>query len=303
MASNQLPVAEKAKIISENFGIPFERVREIQKKEVKDCTFEELQIRYNDKELGQLPDWFDIEEAQTLVRKAVNSKWQDVLYPVYDKDDMFSECWTKILLATRRIKEVGEENYKGFIYRIATNHVTYTTYYHVEHLKHFKHDVGDLTELPMRNDSLNIRRLPEVIVNLNEIDKEIQDEDKVIYIADGGRQEAPEDKILDSIEEEMDMLNTIKSINDETVRDLLSIAAYLLVQLDSFRGLYEDAMCRMAENKRKELLDALKEENNKCLDFKRILKIVVGRESNTYLSLMKDYLRALMTNSRRLAEI
>lgn len=303
MASNQLPVAEKAKIISENFDIPFERVREIQKKEVKDCTFEELQIRYNDKELGQLPDWFDIEEAQALVRKAVNSKWQDVLYPVYDKDDMFSECWTKILLATRRIKEVGEENYKGFIYRIATNHVTYTTYYHVEHLKHFKHDVGDLTDVPVKCESLNIRRLPEVIVNLNEVDKEIQQEDKVIYIADGGRQETPEDKILDSIEEEMDMLNTIKSINDETIRDLLSIAAYLLVQLDSFRELYEDAICRMTESKRAKFLDAVKDKGSRSIDFKRILKIVVGKESNTYLTLIKDYLQALMTNSRIMAEI
>lgn len=302
MASNQLPVAEKAKIISENFGIPFERVREIQKKEVKDCTFEELKIRYNDKDLGKLPDWFDIKESQEIIWKAVNAKWQNILQPAYDKDDLYSECWTKVLLATRRIKEVGEKNYKGFIYRIATNHVTYTTYYHVEHLKHFKHENGNIDSINIKNDGSNIRRLPEVIYNLNEIDSEIKEANKTVYIADGDRKETQEDLILDTIEEEIDMLNTIKSIKDDTLRDLLSISAYLLVQLDSFKELYEEAVNRMTENKRKKFFEVIKERGNKNLDFKKILKIIVEKETNTYLSMVNDYLHGMIANSNELAK-
>lgn len=335
MASNQLPVAEKAKIISENFRvpmedveqikrkesiyhtaletyinqgnrqIPFEMVREIQKKEVKDSTFLELKIRYNDPELGILPDWFDVEEAQTIVKKAVNAKWQDVLYPTYDRNDMFSECWTKILLATKRIKEVGEQNYKGFIYRIATNHVTYTTYYHVRHLKHFKTNISssELDTIHTKLDSSNIKRLPEAIYNLNETDKEIREEEKTIYLPVTERVETYEDRVLDTLEAEMDMLNTIKSINDTTIKDLLSIAAYLLANIECFEGLYKEAVDRLIEPKKKKFLEVVECKDGKCIDFKKITKIVVGKETNTYLSLINDYLHNMMREPEKLLEV
>lgn len=305
MASNQVPVAEKARIISESWGIPFEEVRKIQKKEVKDCTFEELKIRYNDPELGQFPDWFDLNEAKTIVKNAVNSKWQDVLSPAYDREDLYIESWMKIMMATKRIREVGQDDYKKFIYRIATNHVTYTTYYHVQSLKHFKTEIqsGDADTLFLNKEKSEIKRLPEVIYNWNETDAELREADKLVYVADGGRKESQEDLILDNLEEEMDMLNTIKSIKDDTMRDLLSIAAYILAQIDSFEGLYKEAVARMTEPKRVKFLEIIENKDDKGLDFKKILKLMVGKDTNTYFSMISDYLQALMTKSGRLAEI
>lgn len=305
MASNQVPVAEKARIISESWGIPFEEVRKIQKKEVKDCTFEELRIRYNDRELGQFPDWFNMQEARTIVKNAVNSKWQDVLSPTYDREDLYIESWMKIMMATKRIKEVGEADYKKFIYRIATNHVTYTTYYHVQSLKHFKTETqhGDADAVFFNKEKSEIKRLPEVIYNLNETDPELREEDKLVYVADGGRKESQEDLILDSLEEEMDMLHTIKSIKDDTIRDLISIAAYTLANIDSFKGLYDEAVARMTEPKRKKFFEILEGNSNKELDFKKILKLIVGKDTNTYFVMISDYLQKLMTKSDMLAEV
>lgn len=335
MASNQVPVAEKARIISDTYmvsdesmdallrkaendctevelfirkgnrKIPFEMVRQIQKKEVKNSTFEELKIRYNDPQLGQFPNWFDLKEVSNIIRKAVNLKWQDILAPVFDKDDLYSMCWEKILLASKKIREVGPENYQGFVFKIATNQITYNTFYYVDSLKHYKHDIGDTKRIEdlyiYHQDS--VCRLPEAIYNLNETDKEIRDEDKTLYIqSKGSTEDEEENSILDRMEEEMDILNMVKSITDTTTRDLISIAAYVMADIECFEGMYKEAISRLEEEKIKELSKMIEEEDKRKLNFNKILKLIVGKNSKAYLSSISGYLNKI-TEKRALAGI
>lgn len=335
MASNQIPVAEKARIISETFRvpvedverikgkescncttletyikegnsqIPFEMVREIQKKEVADCSTLELKIRYNDENLGKLPNWVDINVVDSIIWREVNSTWNKFLEPVYTREDIHGACWEHVLLKSKEISKVDVKDYEKFICHLVKWHISNFYYYHKQHSKHinFKVDISPEDGKLIISNKDKINRLPEVIYNLNEVDAEIREEEKFVYIADSNKREHQENYILDTIEEEMDMLNTIKSINDSTIRDLLSIAAYILAQLDSFKGLYDDAVSRMTESKRVKFLELIESKNGKSLDFKKVLKILVGKESNTYLEMIKDYLQELMINSRRFAEV
>lgn len=335
MASNQVPVAEKARIISDTYvvsdesmdailskkesdctevelfirkgnrKIPFDMVRQLQKKEIKDSTFEELKIRYNDPQLGKFPEWFDYKEVSTIIRKAVNQKWQDILAPVYDKDDLYSMCWEKILLESKKIREVGQENYQGFVYKIATNRITYNTFYYVDSLKHFRHDIGDtkrIEELYIHRQD-EIHRLPEAVYNLNETDEDIRNEEKILYISSkGDLDEAAENSILDKMEEEMDILNIVKSISDTTTRDLICMAAYLIADIECFEDMYKEAVSRLDEEKYIELSKIIEDEDKRKLNFNKILKIIAGKNSKEYLSSISDYL-CKITKTRKLAEI
>lgn len=332
MASNQVPVAEKARIISETFvvpekdverikckklescsdleafiregniKIPFEMVRDIQKKEVADCSPLELKIRYNDENLGLLPNWLNINEVDSIIWREVHSSWTGQLEPLYSREDIHSACWEHILLKSKQITEVGKEDCMKFICHIVKWHISNFYCYHKKHSKYVNFKLGAEMETGVAPNKDSIHRLPEVIYNLNELDKELREESKFVYIEDYGRKERQEDKILDSLEEEMDMLHTIKSIKDDTTRDLLSIAAYLLAQLDSFKGLYNEAILRMSDTKRQKFLELIECKDGKKLDFKKILKIVAGKESNTYSKIVVDYLQGIRNTSRKLAE-
>ncbi|WP_304393300.1 hypothetical protein [uncultured Clostridium sp.] len=137
MASNQLPVAEKAQIISREMGVPYERVREIQRKEVKDCTVEELKIRYNNPNLGKLPEWFDFEQVNKLIWKMVHSNWSKKLEPRYSKEDIHGECWEKVLLTSKQITDIGKEDYMKYTCKIIKLHISNLKYYTGAHKKYF----------------------------------------------------------------------------------------------------------------------------------------------------------------------
>lgn len=333
MASNQVPVAEKARIISETFvvpekdverikskklgncsnleafiregntKIPFEMVRDIQKKEVAECSPLELKIRYNDENLGVLPNWLNIDEVDSVIWREVHSSWTGQLEPLYSREDIHGACWEHLLLKSKQITEVGEDDYMKFVCHLVKWHISNFYYYHKQHSKYVNFKLGAEMETGVAPSKDSIHRLPEVIYNLNEVDKELREESKFVYVEDYGRKEKQEDKILDSLEEEMDMLHTIKSIKDGTTRDLLSIAAYTLAQLDSFKELYNEAVLRMTDSKRQKFFEALECKDGKKTDFKKILKIIAGKESNTYLKIIGDYLQEIRTTSRKLAEI
>ncbi len=334
MASNQLPVAEKARIISETFvvpekdverikgkslesctkleefihngntKIPFDMVREVQKKQVADCSPLELKIRYNDPDLGKLPNWVDLDKVDTIIKKVVNSTWTGQLEPVYFREDIYSACWEHILLKSKQICDVGKDDYERFICHLAKWHTSNFYYYHEKHSKYvnfkLKADTDVGTYKGKGKDTIS--RLPEVIYNLNEVDKEIKEQEKFVYIEDRNRNEQ-ENYILDVLEEEMDMLNTIKSIKDVTLRDLLSIASYLLAHLDSFEELYQEAVDRLSETERKKFFEIIHNKDGRKFDFKKIAKIIVGKETNAYLVIIKDYLHDLIANSKKLAEV
>lgn len=333
MASNQVPVAEKARIISETFvvpekdverikckaldncssleafikegntKIPFDMVREIQKKEVAECTPLELKIRYNDVNLGILPDWVDIDRVDSIIWREVHSSWTGQLEPLYSREDIHGACWEHVLLKSKQITEIKPEDYEKFICHIVKWHISNFYCFHKKHSKYVNFKLGAEMETGVAPNKDSIHRLPEVIYNLNEVDKELRDEGKFVYVEDYGKKERQEDTILDSLEEEMDMLHTIKSIKDDTTRDLLSIAAYTLAQLDNFKDLYEEAVLRMSDSKRKKFFEVIEGKDGKKADFKKILKIIAGKESNTYLKLVNDYLQEIRTTSRKLAEI
>ena len=335
MACNQVPVAEKARIISENFvvpmddverihrkelnnctpleayikqgniHIPFDMVREIQKKEVADCSVLELKIRYNNPELGKLPEWVDYDTVQNIIEREVSVSWTGELEPIHSKEDIQYACWEHLLLKSKEISGVPKEDYEKYVCHLVKWHISNFYYYKKVHNKHenFKFKVSTDGEVVSKKENKNISRLPEVYYNWNETDAEIREETKSIFMYDNNRNEREENRILDQLEEEMDILNLVKSIKDTTTRDLVSIAAFVLAQMDSFEDLYNEAIERMTEAKKKEFTDMIKEGNPKNMTFKKILKLLVGKEANTYFSKIDDYMHKIILKSGNLAEI
>lgn len=338
MASNQMPVAEKARLISETFTvpqmdierlgrkeiencttleayikegnshIPFEMVREIQKKEVADCSTLELKIRYNDENLGKLPDWFDYSLIDDIIWKAVNFSWTGQLEPNYSREDIHSACWEHLLLKSKEITKVGEQDYIKFSKHLIKWHISNFYCYNKKHSKYinFNMEIPSDDEYSCYTGRDGVNRLPEVFYNLNESDEEIRKSTKSVFYLDTTKtvkSAQVENKILDTLEEEMDMLNTIKSISDITTRDLLSITAYILAGLDSFKGLYQEAVSRMTSDRRTKFLEIIEGKGGKKADFKKILKLFVGKESGTYLEQISDCLQKMMINPGLLTEV
>ena len=166
MASNQVPVAEKARIISESFKvpmedierikgkelnictpleayikqgndkIPFEMVREIQKKEIADSSVLELKIRYNNAELGKLPNWVNLETVGKIIEREVGKSWNGMLEPLYSREDIQGACWEHVLLKSKEITAVGQEDYERYVCHIVKWHISNFYYYTKLHSKH-----------------------------------------------------------------------------------------------------------------------------------------------------------------------
>lgn len=310
MASNQLPVAEKAQIISREMGVPYERVREIQRKEVKDCTVEELKIRYNNPNLGRLPEWFDFEQVNKLIWKMVHSNWSKKLEPRYSREDIHGECWEKVLLTSKQITDVGEEDYMKYTCKIIKLHISNLKYYTGAHKKYFVNMSIDQSGSEVL-DKLDRNRLPDTITYtdilrdegelpiLEEIDgKKVYKvgEVKELYITEKTTQEEITNRCTmnDSKFEEMDILFTVSSIQDTMLKDLISVTAYLVAGLDYFEELYIEAVHRLAEEKQFEIESYRTKENVKKLTFKKILKLVAGELSDKYLKKVTDYMQCFV---------
>lgn len=307
MASNQLPVAEKAKIISMEMNVPFERVREIQRKEVKNCTVEELKIRYNNPNLGKLPEWADFKKIDTIIWKIINASWTGQLEPEYSKDDIHNECWEKVLLTSKQILDVGEKDYEKFIYRIVSNHNSNFYWYGNKHSKYITRlqvdehsttngkvgkrllDTYTYTDIKRDKDG-NYMYKDEVNKNGKKVKVPIIEEQQAFIIIDNYEAEQIEDIKF----EEMDILYTVSSIQDTMLRDLISITAYLIAGIDYFEKLYIEAVHRLAEEKQFEIESYRTKENVKKLTFKKILKLVAGELSDRYLKKVTDYMQCFV---------
>lgn len=148
-----------------------------------------------------------------------------------------------------------------------------------------------------------MHRLPEAVYNLNETDEEIRNEEKILYISSkGDLDDAAENSILDKMEEEMDILNMVKSISDVTTRDLICMAAYLIADIECFEDMYKEAIGRLEEEKFKALSEIVENEDKRKLNFNKILKLIVGKNSKEYLSSISDYLCKII-KTKKLAEI
>lgn len=316
MASNQLQVAEKAKIISDEMGIPFEKVREIQRKEVKDCTIEELKIRYNNPNLGKFPEWFDFNKVDGIIWKIVHSNWSPCLSPMYDKYDLHSECWEKVFLVSKQIIDVGKDDYIKYTCKVVKLHISNLKYYTGAHKKYFvnvKMDQSIVDEVLKRESFKS--RLPDVytyhdilrdkeespltekvVVNGVEKSRYICGEIKDCYVTEKTTQQEITDRctVTDNKFEEMDMIFTVSTIQDTMLRDLISITAYLVAGLDYFEGLYLEAVHRLTEEKQFEIESYREKENFKRLTFKKVLKLVAGELSDRYLKKVTDYMQCFV---------
>lgn len=147
-----------------------------------------------------------------------------------------------------------------------------------------------------------VKRLPEIIRddNCTTTDREEQYGQNIAMIY-YGRIDVPDDSIVaDDVDksvidrdEEQKIIDTIMSISDETLRDLLSITAYLLAQIEGFKGLYEEAMGRLTDVKKSKLLDAMECKDKKRLTFNKILRLLAGKNVDMYRDMVKDYLHGI----------
>lgn len=339
MASNQLSIAEKARIIADefvvpsvdiariqaknddlctaleleikkgNYKIPYDEVRKIQKKQICDCSTLELKIRYNDPDLGKLPDWFDIKYVSNLINCIAKSTWTGELVPVYSVEDLYSICWDRILTHTKEIYKIGEEKYLAYLNTTINNCISNVYLFHRRHKKYedFSTDVDILLE---NNGVIGDKcRLPDVIFNANALNSTSKKAENLDVKATKNEKKDMEDysnspiivsgpsckQYMDDVEwqyennsRETDMVELVSSINDVIVRDLISLTAFLIAGLPEFEGLYNEAVNRLGE--RFSTIEAVLHSTTKRLTFNKITKLVAGELADTYKESVKDYM-------------
>ena len=284
MAENQMPVAEKATIISKAWGLPFEKVREIQRKNVDDCSVWELKVRYNNPNLGKLPEWVDMDAVDTIIWKCVHTRWTSRIRSQYSKEDLHSICWERIFLKTHEIEKVGKDNYQKYIWTIAKNRVDAIVQSFDVHSQYMNFNANVDASIDFESDGNSTIQDNYIIHKERDLLGNIRDvrvEENAEFMTTN--QSTPQDDAFD----EIDMLLTVKSIEDIMLRDLLSMAAYLIAGMDCFEELYKDAMCRLCKSKQ-DKIHKMKVARRK-VTFKSILNIVAEGVSNQYFDKISDY--------------
>lgn len=310
LGRNGLTVVDKAKIISERTGIPFDKVREIQKKDICDCTIEELKIRYNNPDLGKLPEWINYDLVDNIIWKSVNSSWNGKLEPLYSKWDIHNSCWEKLLLKSYEITQIDKDDYPKYIKKLVMWHISNFYYYYKVHSKKVSFttkvdDEIDMTIIQDCNFTESVEKIESIVHIKNQNDdtlsKDIKVSSDVSIINDfvGSSNLSNNAKYYETSSnelEEIDIVNTIKSIDDTLLKDLISITAYLVAGLDCFEELYNNAIERLTDDKKKSILDMIGVSNGMVkhtnkITFKNIVDLLAEDNSLLYSKKAKKYIK------------
>ena len=240
---------EKIERLSIKYNLPLEEVNRIVKS--NDCilTFEELKIKYDNQELGKLPDWLTEEQLETIIWSVIHKLYSREYAKWTTKTDLFSELY---LRAKMKMNE-----YKGPGYLTNSMH-NWMVHLGVNHNERNVHFAGSMDAKPKTAETIE--------------DEALNYGDYIAYFKDNG-----------NIENEIpniDMKNRIENITDQQIKDILITTAYLVCGIDEFEEDYNELLARQ---------DSVIKNNLKSLENKLDYNIVIDEMRETGLEADKKY--------------
>ena len=83
---------QKIELYSKKYNKTKEEINRILSEHEDMLTFEELKIKYDNPNIGKLPDWLDEESLHLMIWKTIHTNWNELLASNTTKEDLYMEC-------------------------------------------------------------------------------------------------------------------------------------------------------------------------------------------------------------------
>ena len=249
--------SQKIDLYSAKYNISKEEVNRILSEHEDVLTLEELKIKYDNPDIGKLPEWLSEETLDLMIWKTVHQYWSPLFQQRMTKEELYSEHQEYI-----RKKINLFEN----VHHVKAALVKRMLFLVDEYTRKGKYFLGSTDEqLPADN----------------------------LYGSVRYRYELP---IEDTKNIESDLfIEQIRNIKNKSIKSLLIITGYLLCDITEFRKDYIEIL-RSSDEEVKMNLQKLEEtlEHNEELDLMKYSNIVVTERKKSIN--IKDIIKALRLN-------
>lgn len=202
--------AEKIEKYSIKYNLGKEEVTRIIKSD--DCllSIDELKIKYDNENLGLLPEWLTEDDLINLINKVININYNSIYKSWISREDLFSELY---LQAKLKVKEYQDKNLKY----LSTCIKNWMVNLGIVHNRRSKHFYRESLDKDLNTDS-------------NEDDSVFSYGDYVSFLKSYVS--------LDEFENE-ELKVKLSNIDDSLIYDVIVTIAYLVCGIDSFKEDYE----------------------------------------------------------------
>lgn len=249
--------SQKIDLYSAKYNISKEEVNRILSEHEDVLTLEELKIKYDNPDIGKLPEWLSEETLDLMIWKTVHQYWSPLFQQRMTKEELYSEHQEYI-----RKKINLFEN----VHHVKAALVKRMLFLVDEYTRKGKYFLGSTDEqLPADN----------------------------LYGSVRYKYELP---IEDTKNIESDLfIEQIRNIKNKSIKSLLIITGYLLCDITEFRKDYIEIL-RSSDEEVKMNLQKLEEtlEHNEELDLMKYSNIVVNERKKSIN--IKDIIKALRLN-------
>ena len=249
--------SQKIDLYSAKYNISKEEVNRILSEHEDVLTLEELKIKYDNPDIGKLPEWLSEETLDLMIWKTVHQYWSPLFQQRMTKEELYSEHQEYI-----RKKINLFEN----VHHVKAALVKRMLFLIDEYTRKGKYFLGSTDEqLPADN----------------------------LYGSVRYKYELP---IEDTKNIESDLfIEQIRNIKNKSIKSLLIITGYLLCDITEFRKDYIEIL-RSSDEEVKMNLQKLEEtlEHNEELDLMKYSNIVVNERKKSIN--IKDIIKALRLN-------
>ena len=195
---------QKVDMYSEKYGLSKEEVDFILSEHEDVLTLEQLKIKYDNPNIGKLPEWLSEQELDNMIWKTIHQCWSPIFEQRLSKQEMYSEHQEYI-----RKKIALFENHNHIKGALMNRMITLSQ----EYTRKSKYFVGSTDEV-LEADNLNG-------VARYKFELPVSDEATL---------------------EDHYFLENIRSVKDKSVRNLLIITGYLLCDIVELRKDYIDIL-------------------------------------------------------------
>lgn len=248
--------SQKIELYSKKYNIPEEEVNRILSEHEDLLTIDELKIKYDNPNIGKLPEWLTEESLELIIWKTIHQYWSPVFDNHWTKEELYMEHQEYIR------KKIGLfQNHNHIKGALVNRMITLAQ----EQTKRNKYFIGSLDEQlePENNNGVCRYKYEAVASNKSS--------------------------------EDMLFINSIRELKNKQVKNLLIVTGYLLCDIDELRKDYLDVL-RSSDpdicNSVKLLAETI--QNNEIIKQDRLdNKVTKGRCRNISI---KDIIKALKLN-------
>ena len=253
---------QKIELYSKKYNKTEEEIKRILSEHEDLLTFEELKIKYDNPNIGVLPDWLDEQSLHLMIWKTIHTNWNELLANNTTKEDLYMECQEYVRKKIALFKNFNHLK-ASLVMRIRTVCDEYS--------RRSKYFIGSLDETYETNDCTTKYKY------------EPSTYDSIVYRNN---------------ENDRELVLKIKSLKNKSAQQILIIIGYLICGIDALRYEY----LQLLRNCDPEIKDSIELIEQKLLEKDLNNNTKLNLKVNNYLvdivkALKLDFCKQTATNN------